>query len=62
MKDGPELKKLSIYPLSDFLTPLTLTTFTTEEITGCTIEAGKGANKAPQNLCSCFLFYGLLFK
>ena len=37
-----------------FLTPLTLITYTTEEITGCTDEAVKVANKAPRNLASCF--------
>ena len=35
--------------------------FATEEITGCTIEAAKGANKAPINLPS-FLFHVLLFQ
>ena len=37
-----------------FLTPLPLITFTTEEITGCTNEAGKGANKTSRNTPSCF--------
>ena len=36
--------------------------FTIEEITGCTIESVKGANKAPRNLPFCFLFYILLFQ
>ena len=39
-------------------TPLSLIPFTTEEITGCTKEAAKGANKAPRNLPSCsFISY-----
>ena len=42
----------SIYPLSALLTPLPPMPFTTEEITGCTNEAAKGANKAPRNLPS----------
>ena len=44
---------LFIYALPAFLTPLPLITFTTEEITGCTNEVAKGANKAPRNLRSC---------
>ena len=32
-----------------FIYPLPLIYFTTDEITGCTIEAAKGANKAPRN-------------
>ena len=47
-------KSLSIYPLPALLTPLPLIPFTTEEITGCTNEAAKGANKAPRNLPFCF--------
>ena len=46
---------LSIYLLPILLTPLSLVSVTTEEITGCTNEAAKGANKAPRNLPSCFL-------
>ena len=43
----------STYPLPALLTPLPLIPFTTEEITGCTNEAAKGANKTPRNLpCS----------
>ena len=45
---------LPIYRLPALLTPLPLIPFTTEEITGCTIEAPKGANKAPRNPPSCF--------
>ena len=30
--------------------------FTTEEITGCTNEAAKGANKAGKNLPYCFFY------
>ena len=37
------------------MTPLPVMPFTTEETTGCTTEAAKGANKAPRNLPSCFL-------
>ena len=42
-------KLLSIYPFPALLTPLPLIPFTIEEITGCTNEAAKGANKAPRN-------------
>ena len=42
------------YPLPVLLTPRPLIHFTTEEITGCTNKAAKGANKAGRNLCSCF--------
>ena len=34
--------------------PLPVIHFTTEEITGCTNEAFKGANKAPRNQPYCF--------
>ena len=34
--------------------PLPLIPFTTEQITGCTNETAKGANKAPRNPTSCF--------
>ena len=44
-----------MYPLAALLTPLPLTPFTTEEITGSTNEAAKGANKAPSNQPSCFI-------
>ena len=47
-------KLLSIYPLPTLLTHLPLITCTTQEITGRTNEAAKGANKAPRNLPSCF--------
>ena len=43
-----------MYPLFALLTPLPRIPFTTEEITGCTNEAAKGANKAPRNPPSCF--------
>ena len=56
------LKFLSITPLPALLTPLPVITFTTDEITGCSNEAAKGANKAPRNPPSCFLFYVLLFQ
>ena len=49
-------KFLTIYPLPALLTPLLLIPFTTEEITGCTNEAAKGANKAPRNPLSFFVF------
>ena len=46
-----------MYPLLALLIPPPLIPFTTE-ITGCTNEAAKGANKAPRNLppffISCF--------
>ena len=52
---------LSIYPFSALLTPLTLIPFPTEEITYCTNEATKGANKTPRNPPSCFfiLFFNV---
>ena len=34
------------------MTPLPVIPFTTEEITGCTNEASKGANKAGRNVPS----------
>ena len=40
---------------------LPLIPFTTEQITGCTNEMAKGANKAPRNPTSFFLFHVLLF-
>ena len=48
-----------LYSLPALMTPLPVIPFTTEEITGCTNEASKGANKAVRNvpswLCiSCF--------
>ena len=45
---------LSIYPLPALLMPLPLIPFTTEQITGCTNETAKGANKAPRIPTSCF--------
>ena len=51
---------IAIYPLPALLTPLPLILFTTEEITGNSNEAAKGANKVP-NLPSCFLNSFLLF-
>ena len=47
---------LLISLLPALLTPPPLISFTTEEITGCTIEAAKGANKAPRNPPSFFFF------
>ena len=55
-------KILLMYPLPALLTPVPLIPFTTEEITGCTNEAAKGANKAPGNPPSCFFFHFLLFQ
>ena len=46
--------KFFIPTLPALLTPLPLIPFTAEEITGCTKEAAKGANKAPRNLSSWF--------
>ena len=45
---------MSKYPVPALLTPLSLIPFTTEEITGCTNEAAKGANKVSRNPPSCF--------
>ena len=36
------------------MTPLPVIPFTTKEITGCTIEAAKEANKAARNPSFCF--------
>ena len=36
--------------------------FTTAEITGCTSEAVKRANKAPRSPPLVFLFHGLVFQ
>ena len=47
-----------IYPLSAFLTALPFMNFTTEEITGCTNEAAKDANKTPRNPSSCVFISG----
>ena len=43
-----------MYPLPALLTPLPLMPFTFEEITSCTNEMAKGANKVPRNPPSCF--------
>ena len=40
-------KFLSVYPLPALLTAPPLIPFTTDEITGCTNESAKGANKSP---------------
>ena len=48
------IKFSSIYLLPALLTPLAFIPFTTEEITGCTNEVAKGANKSPRNPPSCF--------
>ena len=42
--------------------PFTPLPFTTEEIVSCTNKAAKGANIAPRNPPSCFLFRVLLFQ
>ena len=54
-----KLKILFMYRLPALLTPLPLIPFTTKEITGCTNEVAKGANKAPRNLPSCFFYFML---
>ena len=51
---------LSIYPIPVFLTPLPLICFTNEEITSCTIEAAKSANKVPRDPASCFFISGFI--
>ena len=51
-----------MYPLLALVTSCPLIPVTTEEITGCTNEAAKGAKKASKNLPSCLLFYVLLFQ
>ena len=45
---------LSIYSLPAIVTPLLLTPYTTEGITGCTSEAANGSNNAGRNPPSCF--------
>ena len=47
----------SMYPFPAFLTPFPPIPFTTEEITGCTNDAAKGASKAGRNPTYCFLFH-----
>ena len=44
----------SIYPLAALLAPLPLIPFSADEITGCTNELAKGANKSPRYLLYCF--------
>ena len=51
----------SIHPFLALLTPLTLTPFPTEEITGCINEETKGANKALR-IHVLFLFHAILFE
>ena len=46
-------RKIVLY-LPALLTPLPVIPFTTEEITGCTNEAAKGADTVPRNPPSCF--------
>ena len=53
-------KFLSIHPLPTLLTPPPL--ITTEEMTGCTNEGAKGANKVPRKPPCFFLFHVLLFQ
>ena len=68
LKDGAELKLFiyissSCYSDSPLSSKSQLIPFTTEEITDCSNEATKGANKASGNLPSCFfLFHVLLFQ
>ena len=61
MKDGVK-PKISIYSLPALLTPFPEIPFITEEIIGCTNEAATGANAAPRNSPSCFVFHVLLFQ
>ena len=46
-----------MFPLLALLTPIPCIPLTTEEMTGCTIEAAKGANKTPRNPPSCFFLF-----
>ena len=55
-------KILSRTPLPAVLIPLPLIPFSTEEITGCTNEAAKSANKTPRNPLSCFSISHFLFQ
>ena len=48
------LKKMSFFAL---LNPLSLIPFTSEKITGCIDEVGKGANKAERNPPSYFFYF-----
>ena len=53
-------KFLFIYLLPALLISLPHIPFTTEEITGCTIEVAQGTNKEWRNLssyCCCFFFF-----
>ena len=43
------------------MTPFPLIGFTAEEITDCTNETVRGANKARKNQPSCFIFISFLF-
>ena len=54
------IKFLFIIPLPALLTPLPIITFTNKEITVCTNEVAKDANKAPRNSSSC-LFYFMFY-
>ena len=54
------IKFLFIYPLPALLTPLPIIPFTNKEITGCTNEVAKDANKVPRNPPSC-LFYFMFY-
>ena len=47
------------YPLSALMTPIPVIPFTTKEITGCTAETAKGADKSAINP-HCFSFYVIL--
>ena len=50
-------KFLFVYPLPALLTSLPVIPFTSKEITSCTIEAAKGANKCPRNLLYIFFYF-----
>ena len=43
------------YPLSALMTPIPVIPFTTKEITGCTTETAKSADKSAINP-NCFFF------
>ena len=51
---------ISIIEIHSSSTPLPLIRFTSEEITGSTNEAAKGANKFQRNLPSCCFFFFIL--
>ena len=54
LMDRAELKVFIYISSSCSSNSFSQTPLTTEEISDCTNEAAKGANKAPRNLLSCF--------